>query len=623
MPLAIALRRGQLNNGMTGFESSKVHRVLDIPELLDMILRFLDDASNASNARVCKQWSEMALDILWHDVRDLHRLFGLLAPLQKTSDDGYSFVRFPESNDWKRFDHYRRRVRSLSYHAAESPHPLHPSVFDDIARTRTTLDILPNMRSLTWDAPLPLSVMFMHGCLKVFAVHLPGSLRDTSPAPFFHDIAARMPGLTHLDLRLSFPMRHIEEDVATLVKSLLKLQKLTLPRHAFTTKLAEEAAQLAHLVCVEFQYLSEQGTCDPDDTLSFSPALEDGAFPALADFSTTITFSATTRFLDSPYAPINLTALYIDSPLIEPPSDVQALTALIATHCHLLKSLALVSAVDARTRLTSPPPKDACVNMDTLRPLFRCPNLTSLELVHHYPVDVSMHDMEELAKAWPALEVLLLGNEPAYIDHPSLTLGALVPFARWCPRLRHLGMFVRADGEALAEVERSPPTFVSLRTLSLGVSPFPFPPPAFPSPSAFTTSPSTQDETGTHDDDVPESASDETFSPSTTSAAAPALFLSRLLPASCTIDAGVTWDEELPIGMHVARAVAARCDGWMRVAELVPLFVEVRGEERAERWRGEREEGGGYGGGGDGDGGGYGRAKKKRAKRQGEVCVVC
>ena len=68
---------------MTVISPLKMHRVFGIPELLDMVFRFLDDASNASNVRVCRQWSEIALDTLWRDVNDLHRLFGLLAPLQR------------------------------------------------------------------------------------------------------------------------------------------------------------------------------------------------------------------------------------------------------------------------------------------------------------------------------------------------------------------------------------------------------------------------------------------------------------------------------------------------------------------------------------------------------------
>lgn len=66
-----------------------MHRVLGIPELLDMIFGFLDEGSNASNARVSKQWSDVVLDTLWRDVNDLYRLFSLLAPLEQGSDSKY------------------------------------------------------------------------------------------------------------------------------------------------------------------------------------------------------------------------------------------------------------------------------------------------------------------------------------------------------------------------------------------------------------------------------------------------------------------------------------------------------------------------------------------------------
>lgn len=59
-----------------------IHRVLQIPELLDMVFSFLDRPSNAINARICKKWSEIALDVLWRDVDDLGRLFGLLVPFR-------------------------------------------------------------------------------------------------------------------------------------------------------------------------------------------------------------------------------------------------------------------------------------------------------------------------------------------------------------------------------------------------------------------------------------------------------------------------------------------------------------------------------------------------------------
>src|ERR1700761_4238796 len=64
-----------------------VNRVLEIPELLDMVFGYLDELSNVSNALVCKRWSEVALDALWRELHDLHRLFGILKPLKKVGDD--------------------------------------------------------------------------------------------------------------------------------------------------------------------------------------------------------------------------------------------------------------------------------------------------------------------------------------------------------------------------------------------------------------------------------------------------------------------------------------------------------------------------------------------------------
>ena len=65
---------------------SESHRVLFIPELLDIIFNFLDRDSNIVNARVCKRWSEIALDVVWKEVDDLIYLFRLLKPICQQED---------------------------------------------------------------------------------------------------------------------------------------------------------------------------------------------------------------------------------------------------------------------------------------------------------------------------------------------------------------------------------------------------------------------------------------------------------------------------------------------------------------------------------------------------------
>ena len=67
------------------------HRVLFIPELLDIIFGFLDRDTNVTNACVCKQWSEIALDVVWKEVNDLLHLFRLLKPISD-QEDTYEYV---------------------------------------------------------------------------------------------------------------------------------------------------------------------------------------------------------------------------------------------------------------------------------------------------------------------------------------------------------------------------------------------------------------------------------------------------------------------------------------------------------------------------------------------------
>lgn len=56
-------------------------RVIAIPELLDLIFSFTDKRSNASCARVCKSWSDVALACLWRDLDSSRPAFSLLSPL--------------------------------------------------------------------------------------------------------------------------------------------------------------------------------------------------------------------------------------------------------------------------------------------------------------------------------------------------------------------------------------------------------------------------------------------------------------------------------------------------------------------------------------------------------------
>lgn len=61
-----------------------MHHILTVQEVVAHIFGFLDQASNARNARVCKAWSERALDKVWYEV-SLPDVFLSLSPMEKKS----------------------------------------------------------------------------------------------------------------------------------------------------------------------------------------------------------------------------------------------------------------------------------------------------------------------------------------------------------------------------------------------------------------------------------------------------------------------------------------------------------------------------------------------------------
>jgi hypothetical protein len=68
---------------------STAHRVLAIPELLQIIFGFGTRASNVSNALVCRGWCEPALDNVWREVDDIYYLLQLLTPFRCRQSDFY------------------------------------------------------------------------------------------------------------------------------------------------------------------------------------------------------------------------------------------------------------------------------------------------------------------------------------------------------------------------------------------------------------------------------------------------------------------------------------------------------------------------------------------------------
>ncbi len=72
-------------------------RVLGIPELLAHIFSVSTRQANAVHARVCKEWSDVALDILWWRVYNIAHLMRLLSPLEEEYDEDGNVTRVRSS----------------------------------------------------------------------------------------------------------------------------------------------------------------------------------------------------------------------------------------------------------------------------------------------------------------------------------------------------------------------------------------------------------------------------------------------------------------------------------------------------------------------------------------------
>ncbi|KAM5545509.1 hypothetical protein V8D89_000547 [Ganoderma adspersum] len=540
------------------------HRVLAIPEIVELVFSFLDDAERANNARVSKGWSEVALDLLWRSVDDLPRLFGLLTQLDHR-EDGTHFHRALEPDDWSRFMHYASRVRTLSVEPGVDSILSGPFVFDEVARSRTTLNILPKLTSFTWLSQqgdrLRMSLMFMHDNIKEFAVALVAS-PGYSLGTFFQEIKLRMPRLTHLDLRFSFSVRDIENDLCRLLEGLPKLQKLTMPRFTLTSKVIETLSLLPDLAFIQFEYLG-QGCGDPADLGNWNPALQEGAFPVLYDLTISAQIPQMLRFVQGPFFPRNLKSFYFHILNTTNPAFLHEFLTAVAEGCPVLSELFLDFVGTPSPIVYSKDHADGdLVTWNTLRPVLKCPNLTTFHFRWDTPLLISHADVAELAAAWPALEVLVLNNEAPPTSRPSaLTLDALLPFAQHCPRLRELGLCVSAETSVPPGGSAVPALtpFRALRTLAVGLSRIA--------------------------DGEAERA---------------ALFLSQLCPLGCAVTAGVEWTEffgameaatadDAAFLADVLRETVAWCERWAEVNRVLPLLTRLRMEERARREELERE----------------------------------
>lgn len=427
-----------------------------------------------------------------------------------------------------------------------------------MSRSRTSLNILPNLRSLVWltDSVMRMrySRLFQHERIESFTVYL----HKTEAYPlsaFFQEVLLRMPNLTNLDLRFTFPAREVENELIELFSGLTALKRVVLPVYTLTSRIISQLSKCEYLGTIQFEFMNYQGHGDIEDVIDFIPQLADGAFPALWDLSLSVRLPCMTKFIANGFAPPLLTSLYIHILSAQTAETLSHFLDVLSDRCPQLNHLYL----DFFTSANIPPTPLEWVRPDwpSLRPLLKFPKLISLELRWDRPLDFSLADIEEMASKWPYLETLLLNCEPMDMTIPPvLDLRALLPFARHCPKLVELGLYMNAsDDVPIPQLDSHTKPFKSLKEIVVGGSKI-------------------------------------------TNVGYVAMFLSQVCPPGCEIVFGVAWPDGVGVvetaenGAELRRMqeeASANFSRWEEVDKVLPLLVQLRMDERAAREALEKE----------------------------------
>ncbi|KAG8913762.1 hypothetical protein FRC00_001665 [Tulasnella sp. 408] len=173
------------------------------------------------------------------------------------------------------------------------------------------------------------------------------------------------------------------------------------------------------------------------------------------------------RVLRIPGCPMNAAMFIPNLRVLEAESDSAwnsnpgAILFQLSDKCPLIEDLRIIF------------PSDSILAVESIRPLFRCPQLRSLDL--EYPGAVDMRDeyIREMGRAWRDLEALHISSRRAHVsraERPSgIPIASLVTFAQaFSPKLRKLAIHINTSDVPFPP---DPPIrFTNLEFFSVGTS---------------------------------------------------------------------------------------------------------------------------------------------------------
>lgn len=413
---------------------------MDIPEILINISAKCDRSTNAALARVCRTWSDFAVEQLWSALPSLLPLLRVLLPLVvidgalvskaliKGSPPNSDPLSYSQDFDqeagqpnWPRFWALASRVREFEQYdgpgegIVRSPTQLHgrispnviPYLLVHLPWTGQQF-LLPKLTTLQWSVSWEHSMHqlchFMSPTLRNLIIHLDDSLPADRAVRTLHSLASLPLKITTLCIGTSYESLHPDLQVASAIALFVKAQPTL-------------------------------------ETLSLANLWSRGEF---VDGSTQ-------------YTSLLALELYLHYDTL---SELGGFLELVARQCPRLQRFIYTLPN------TFPPLTPRCA----IEPLLSCSMLRDLQIFHQSRLSVDSDDIKRMGQAWRHMEVLQLssgGIADSSVDTPLLLL---LEFAEeFSPHLRHLALNFSCGQELpLADVVWA--SFPNLEVLGVGRS---------------------------------------------------------------------------------------------------------------------------------------------------------
>ncbi|KAK7039637.1 hypothetical protein R3P38DRAFT_2900956 [Favolaschia claudopus] len=430
-----------------------MHRCLHLLEIVSLICQRIEKSSLPSFARVCKAFSDSALDVLWRHQDSLFNLLRCMpdgiwneATDEEEDEENWSLNRPVLPSDWQRPLAYSRRVKWFTYDERKRPgRPLSFDFFESFRLCLPWKHLFPNIQTLTFNSCNEWSFQFMRIFLGPRLNRLTlGKPQSAAHLSLLPNIAMECPLLKTLEIQFfSKDKLDAKFSISALVVGLGRLESLSVP--CLDNIVLEHVAQLPSLTSLTLQKQTA--------LKSFPPSVSSNAilFPSLRSIDITAADNVDAiipLLVLMAHAPMN--DLTIDIPDKVPAKRIAALYSAIARYCphSSLKdimcgrgfggSITIASSADTATYL---------MTGAQILPLTSLTNLTEVCLTPPLGFDLDDAIVADLAQAWPHLIHLGLFST-CYANYPSrVTLRGLLPLAQHCPHLRSLTLPLDATSE--------------------------------------------------------------------------------------------------------------------------------------------------------------------------------